>query len=98
MAGLARMQQKFNAAIVAVLALAGLRNMAGAAQSAADAARVGYGHPVHAKYLRGDPMNRNRARMPYAGYCSNFTNYFERKGATLRRVVPINNALPKRGW
>lgn len=98
MAGLARMQQKFNAAIVAVLALAGLRNMAGAAQSAADAARVGYGHPVHAKYLRANPMRHNRPGTTYQGYCSNFTNYFERKGATLRRVVPINNALPKAGW
>lgn len=53
MAGLGRIQQRFNAAVVAVLALAGLRGMAGAGSSAKEAASKGYGHPIHRKLLKG---------------------------------------------
>jgi hypothetical protein len=66
MAGLGRIQQRFNAAVVAVLALAGLRNMAGAG-NAAKAAATGFGHPIHAKYLRAHPK---LSKTPYPGYCA----------------------------
>lgn len=67
MAGLGRIQQRFNAAVVAVLALAGLRNMAGAGDHQ-KAAAAGYGHPIHAKYLRS--VYNKSARTPYPGYCA----------------------------
>jgi hypothetical protein len=65
--GLGRMQQRFNAAVVAVLALAGLRNMAGGQDHAA-AASKGYGHPIHAKYLRS--LFNKMPTMRYPGYCA----------------------------
>lgn len=66
MAGLARVQQRFNAAVVAVLTLAGLNRMAGNT-SAAKQAAVGFGHPIHAKYLRAQKPQRHRG-YAYPGY------------------------------
>lgn len=51
MAGLGRVQQRFNAAVAKVLTLAGFARMAGA-KGAQETAAQGYGHPIHAKYLR----------------------------------------------
>ena len=51
--GLGRMQQRFNAAVVTVLALAGLRGMAGTAETAKDTAAKGFGHPLHRKLIKG---------------------------------------------
>ena len=51
MAGLGRIQQRFNAAVVTLLSLAGLRGMAGT--DAKEAAHKGYGHPIHRKYIKG---------------------------------------------
>lgn len=88
MAGLGRIQQKFNAAVVSILALAGLHNMAGGkAVTAAEAARKGYGHPIHAKYLHTQNIAKATGRnlRRYAGYCSGL-DYRNRVGATLLRA------------
>lgn len=53
MAGLGRIQQRFNAAVITVLALAGLKSLG--RSSAKDAAAKGYGHPIHRMFFRGDP-------------------------------------------
>jgi hypothetical protein len=50
--GMSRLQQRFNAAVVTVLTLAGLHGMAGAEQTKAQAAK-GMGHPFHRKVLKG---------------------------------------------
>ena len=71
MAGLGRIQQRFNAAIVTLLSLAGLRGMAGDT-SAKNAAAHGHGHPLHAKFLRTQNVSKATGRdlLPYHGYCS----------------------------
>lgn len=51
MAGLGRVQQRFNAAIVTLLTLAGLKHMAG--KDAKEDAGRGFGHPVHRTVLKG---------------------------------------------
>ena len=72
MAGLGRIQQRFNAAVITLLSLAGLRNMAGA-DSQEQAAR-GYGHPLHRKYLRTQNYEKATGREPdqrkYPGFCA----------------------------
>ena len=60
MAGLGRIQQRFNAAVVAVLALAGFGRMAGT--DAKKQARAGGGHPIHAKYLRTNDVAKATGR------------------------------------
>jgi hypothetical protein len=69
MAGLGRIQQKFNAAVITLLSLAGLRNMAAAGDASKQAA-AGYGHPIHAKLLKSSNPNANTPGRPYQGYCS----------------------------
>lgn len=67
MAGLARVQQRFHAAVVTLLALAGF----GRQRDAQVKAGVGAGHPIHAKYLRTQDYARATGRdlAPYLGYC-----------------------------
>lgn len=70
MAGLARVQQRFNAAVVAVLVLAGLRGIAGANETAEGEAALGHGHPIHAKFLKRSNPRSNRPGYPFPGYCN----------------------------
>lgn len=68
MAGLGRIQQWFNAAVVTLLALAGLRKMTGA-DAKAQAAK-GSGHPIHAKLLKSSNPKGNTSGHAYTGYHS----------------------------
>lgn len=52
MAGLGRVQQRFNLALVAALA-AVVRFARGGSEDAKEQAAVGFGHPIHRKYLKG---------------------------------------------
>lgn len=81
MAGLGRIQQRFNAAVVGALAaLVAFARQGGDSAAAQTQARGGVGHPIHAKYLR--PSDPARVRTRYAGkdysYCMGV-------GETLRR-------------
>lgn len=69
MAGLGRMQQRFN---VIVASLAALVGFSGHRMSAVDAARSGSGHPIHRKILRSQNVAHLTGRdlAPYQGYCS----------------------------
>ena len=58
---LGRMFSRLSAAVVTVLALAGLRSL-GASGSAKEAAAKGYGHPLHRKYLRTQNVGKATGR------------------------------------
>lgn len=61
------MQQRFNAAFVAILTLAGF----GRGQSAKAEAAKGAGHPIHRKYLHTNDVAKATGRgcSAYLGYC-----------------------------
>ena len=69
MAGLGRIQQRFNAAVITLLSLAGLRRMTGGADAQKQAA-VGHGHPIHAKLLKSSNPKGNASGHAYTGYHS----------------------------
>jgi len=66
MAGLGRVQQRFNAAIVAVLALLKV----GAGSKKEQARAQGAGHPILAKLIKSSSPNANTPGREYPGYCS----------------------------
>ena len=88
MAGLGRIQQRFNAAVVTLLALAGFRGLAGK-KDAKDAAASGHGHPIHAKYLRTQNVmkatGRDRVALP-AHFRGTSANGYRRPGVNLLPV------------
>lgn len=92
MAGLARMQQRFNAAVITLLSLAGLRKMAGG--GASEAVAKGYHHPIHAKYLKSSSPRANTPGVRYAGYCSGEQEQARRWAQImrLRGLDPNDNA------
>ncbi len=85
MAGLGRVQQRFNAAVVTLLTLAGLGRMTG--RDAKRQAAGGQGHPIHAKYLRTVNVDKATGRdLPnYLGYCSG-VRYDPLTGRKVKRV------------
>ena len=87
MAGLGRVQQRFNAAVVGVLA-ALVSFARGGEKDAKGQASVGIGHPIHAKYLRTQNYGRATGRdlQLYPGYCSGAQE-------TARRSRAINRSL-----
>lgn len=70
MAGLGRVQMRFNATVASVLALVGFGR--GYGQSAAEEARKGSGHPIHRKFLRTQNVMRatGRDKGDFLGYCA----------------------------
>jgi len=82
MAGLGRVQQKFNAAVMAVMALLATQRKDSARQSV-----IHMGQPLARKYARCQNYEKATGRnlRRYPGYCSGL-DYRKRKGATLLPV------------
>ena len=80
MNGLNRIQQRFNAAIITILALAGFGGQRQAEQHAA-----AQGHPLARKYLRTMNVAKATGRdlPPYLGYCHDW-RYRAAGGGKLR--------------
>lgn len=87
MAGLGRVQQRFNAAVVGVLA-ALVSFARGGEKDAKGQAAAGTGHPIHAKYLRSQNYGRatGRGLSRYPGYCYGAQE-------TARRAARMEDAL-----
>lgn len=70
MAGLGRVQMRFNATVASVLALVGFGRSYG--HNAADEALQGSGHPIHRKFLRTQNVSRatGRDKGDFLGYCA----------------------------
>lgn len=66
MAGLGRIQQRFNAALVAVLALAGF----GGRQATTRELLTQSGVPLSKKYIKSSNPKGNTPGQQYLGYCS----------------------------
>lgn len=81
MAGLGRIQQRFNAAVVMVLTLAGFGGLAG--ESGARKAAAGGGQPIARKYIKSSNPRSNTPGMRYQGYCSG-------RRETARRAARMN--------
>lgn len=92
MAGLGRVQQRFNAAVVGALAL--LVGFARQGQNEAQAAQWGQttGHPIHRKYLKASNPNSNTPGDPYPGYCSG-AREIERRRQRQARVYEVITLL-----
>lgn len=70
MAGLGRIQQTFNKAIVGTLAaLIGFAR-GGREEAKRLAGNGGHGHPLLAKYLKSSNPNANTPGQKYPGYCA----------------------------
>ena len=68
MAGLGRVQQRFNAAVVGVLATLVTFARGGTDKQVAERL-LAEGHPILAKLLKHDPPNKTIPGQPYLGYC-----------------------------
>lgn len=91
MAGLGRVQQRFNAAVVTLLTLAGFGR--GFGKGAKAQAATGLGHPIHAKYLRTMNVDKATGRdlSPYQGYCSG-VRYDPVTGRKVKKVARMYGA------
>ncbi len=67
MAGLGRIQQRFNAALVTVLALAGFGTQHANTRDMLTAQK---GHPLAAKYVKSSNPRANTPGRRYRGYCN----------------------------
>ena len=83
MAGLGRVQQRFNLAVVT--ALAALVSFARQGHDDAKAAQAGAttGHPIHRKYLKSSNPRSNTPGYAYPGYCEGL-RYRANGGGKLR--------------
>lgn len=68
MAGLGRVQQRFNTAVLGVVAA--LISFARGGDRQATAQMATKGHPILAKYLKSSNPNSNRRGVEYPGYCA----------------------------
>lgn len=68
MAGLGRIQQRFNLAVLTPIAL--LLGWAGRQQGLDESQPIVSGHPILAKYTKSSNPNRNTRGSEYPGYCA----------------------------
>lgn len=84
MAGLGRIQQRFNAAIVGTLAaLVGFAR-GGSSEAAEEAAAAGSGHPLHRKLITRSNPRGNTPGYDFPGYCAGLR--YNANGNGKRRV------------
>lgn len=94
MAGLGRVQMRFNATVASVLALVGFGR--GYGRSAAEEARKGSGHPIHRKFLRSQNVEKvtGRGSEAYAGYCAGHREQSRRVVRLMKAAgVDLNDAI-----